>query len=153
MPGFGTSTVLSYSTLQTLGLGAGSSNATPYNTFPYGGGHIPPLSPSLDGDHQHSTWPNTNYSLFGAGSQGLPSYNIPFGSTSFSLFDTFGNDAFLSATVSTEGQPRLWTTTSCTWYYSCTGGKLRNSFLTRTLESIAGISSLVRDADQGQPLP
>jgi hypothetical protein len=64
MPGFGTSTVLSYSTLQTLGLGVGSSNAplqgsmggtsSPYNSFPYRGGHIPPSSPSLGGAHQHS---------------------------------------------------------------------------------------------------
>jgi hypothetical protein len=64
MPGFDTNSVLSYSTLQTLGLGAGSSNAplqgsmggtsAPYNAFPYGGGHIPPSSPSLGGAHQHT---------------------------------------------------------------------------------------------------
>jgi hypothetical protein len=96
MPGFGMSTVLSYSTLQTLGLGAGSSNAplqgsmggtsSPYNAFPYRGGHIPPSSPSLDGAHQHSTGLNINYSSFGAGSQGLPSYSMPVGLTPFSLF-------------------------------------------------------------------
>jgi hypothetical protein len=61
MPSLGTSPVLSYSTLQTLGLGAGSSSAplqghmwgtpAPFNAFPYGGGHIPPLSPSLGGSH------------------------------------------------------------------------------------------------------
>jgi hypothetical protein len=65
MPSSGTSPVLSYSTLQTLGLGAGSSNAplqghmggtpTPFNAFPYGGGHIPPSSPSLSGSHQQTT--------------------------------------------------------------------------------------------------
>jgi hypothetical protein len=62
MPSSGTSHVLSYSTLQTLGLGVGSSSTplqghmggapTPFNAFPYGGGHIPPLSPSLGGSHQ-----------------------------------------------------------------------------------------------------
>ena len=55
MPSSVTSPVLSYSTLQTLGLGVGSSSAPlqghiggtliPFNAFPYGGGHIPPLSP------------------------------------------------------------------------------------------------------------
>jgi hypothetical protein len=57
MPGFSTSTVLSSSTLQTLGRGAGSSNAplkgymggtsTPFIAFPYGKDHIPPSFPSL----------------------------------------------------------------------------------------------------------
>ena len=52
MPSSGTSHVLSYYTLQTLGLGVGSSSAPlqghmggtpiPFNAFPYGGGHIPP---------------------------------------------------------------------------------------------------------------
>jgi hypothetical protein len=59
MPSSGTSPVLTSSTLQTLGLGAGSSNAplqgqlgvisVPFNSFPYAGGHIPPSSPSLGG--------------------------------------------------------------------------------------------------------
>jgi hypothetical protein len=54
MPGFGTSSVLSSSTLQTLGLGAGSYNtplqgsmggtSAPFITFPYGG-VIYPLRP------------------------------------------------------------------------------------------------------------
>jgi hypothetical protein len=62
MPSSGTSPVLTSSTLQTLGLGAGSSNAplqgqlgeipVPFNAFPYAGGHIPPSSPSLSGLHQ-----------------------------------------------------------------------------------------------------
>jgi hypothetical protein len=100
MPSFGTRTVLSYSTLQTLGLGAGNTNAplqgsmggtsAPYNAFPYGGGHILPSSPSLDGDHQHSTGSNVNYSSFGEGSQGLPYDSMPVGLTSFSFFDAFG---------------------------------------------------------------
>jgi hypothetical protein len=61
MPGFGTSTILSYSTLQTIGLEEGRSNdplqgsmggtSSPYNAFPYGGGHIPPSSPSLGRAH------------------------------------------------------------------------------------------------------
>jgi hypothetical protein len=64
MPSSGTSPVLNYSTLQTLGLGAGSSNAPlqgqlganpiSFNTFPYTGGHIHPSSPSLGGPHQQS---------------------------------------------------------------------------------------------------
>jgi hypothetical protein len=61
MPSSGTSPVLCYSTLQTLGLGAGSSSTplqghlggtpVPFNAFPYRGGHIPPSSPSLGGSH------------------------------------------------------------------------------------------------------
>jgi hypothetical protein len=113
MPGFGTSTVLSSSTLQTLGLGAGSSNAplqgsmggtsAPFIAFPYGGGHIPPSSPSLGGVPQHSVGPNVN--LFGAGSQALPPYNMSVGSTPFSLFGAFGNNAFSSAVISAGGNP------------------------------------------------
>jgi hypothetical protein len=77
MPSLSTSPVLSYSTLQTLGLGAGSSSAplqghiggtpTPFNAFPYGGGHIPPSSPSLGGSHQQSVGQPIYHSLFGAG--------------------------------------------------------------------------------------
>jgi hypothetical protein len=62
MPSSGTSPSLTTSTLQTLGLGAGSSNAplqgqlggipVPFNAFPYAGGHIPPLSPLFSGLHQ-----------------------------------------------------------------------------------------------------
>jgi hypothetical protein len=115
MPGFDTNSVLSYSTLQTLGLGVGSSNAplqgsmggtsAPYNAFPYGGGHIPPSSPSLGGAHQHSVGLNVNYSSFGEGSQGLPSYSMLVGSTPFSLFNAFGNNTFSSAVVSAGGNP------------------------------------------------
>jgi hypothetical protein len=161
MPGFGTSTVLSSSTLQTLGLGVGSSNAplqgsiggtsAPFIAFPYDGGHIPPSSPSLSGVPQHSVGPNIN--LFGVGSQALPPYNMSVGSTPFSLFDTFGNNTFSSAVIFSRGKPQLWTTTSCTGYYSCTGGTLRNSFLTRILESMVGTSPLARDVDRGKPFP
>jgi hypothetical protein len=61
MPSLGTSPVLSYSALQTLVLGTGSSSTplqghiggtpTPFNSFPSRGGHIPPSSPSLGGSH------------------------------------------------------------------------------------------------------
>jgi hypothetical protein len=115
MHGFSMSIVLSYSTLQTLGLEVGRSNAplqgsmggtsTPYNAFPYGGGHIPPSSPLLDGAHQHSTGPNVNYSSFGVGSQGLPSYSILVGLTPFSLFDAFGNNSFSLVVISAAGNP------------------------------------------------
>jgi hypothetical protein len=115
MPSFDTNYVLSYSTLQTLGLGVGSSNgplqgsmgdtSAPYNAFPYGGGHIPPSSPSLGGAHQHSVRLNVNYSLFGVGSQGIPSYSMPVVSTPLSLFDMFGNNAFSSFFISAGGNP------------------------------------------------
>jgi hypothetical protein len=114
-PNFDTNSVLTYSTLQTLGLGAGSSNAplqgsmggtsTPYNAFPYGGGHIPPSSPSLGGAPQQSVGPNINYNLFGVGSQGPSSYTTSVGSMSFSLFDAFGNNTFSSAVISAWGKP------------------------------------------------
>jgi hypothetical protein len=55
MPDFDSNSVLTYSTLQTMGLGAGSSKSpvqgsiggtsVPFNAIPYGGGHIPPPSP------------------------------------------------------------------------------------------------------------
>jgi len=98
-----------------MGLGAGSSNAplqgsmggtsAPYNNFPYGGGHIPPLSPLLGGAHQHSVGMNVNSSSFGAGSQGLPFYIMSVGSTPFSLFGMFGNNTFWSVVVSARGNP------------------------------------------------
>jgi hypothetical protein len=57
MPGLDSSLTLTYSTLQTIGLGEWSSNSTlhvsfvgttsPFNTIHYGGSHIPPPSPSL----------------------------------------------------------------------------------------------------------
>jgi hypothetical protein len=75
--------------------------STPFIAFPYGGGHIPPSSPSLGGVPQHSIGPNVN--LFGAGSQELPPYNIQVGLTPFSLFIAFGNNSFSSAIISSEG--------------------------------------------------
>jgi hypothetical protein len=62
MTSLGTSPALTNSTLHTLGLGAGSSNAPlqgqlggtsiPFNSSPYTGGHISPSSPLLGGLHQ-----------------------------------------------------------------------------------------------------
>jgi hypothetical protein len=115
MPSLGTIPILSYSTLQTLGLGVGSSNAplqgpmggtsAPFNAFPYKGVHIPPSSPSLSGTYQQSACPNTHHSSLGVGSQGPPSHNMSVGSTPFSLFGVFGNNTFLSVAFPTGGNP------------------------------------------------
>jgi hypothetical protein len=79
--------------------------SVPFNAIPYGGGHIPPLSPSLGGAFQQPIGLNANYNLFGAGSLGPSSYTTSVGSMSFSLFDVFGNNAFSSAVVSAGGNP------------------------------------------------
>jgi hypothetical protein len=115
MPSSGTSPALTYSTLQTLGLGAGSSNAplqgqlggtpVPFNAFPYAEGHIPPLSPSLGGLHQQSVGQPTHTSLFGAGSQGTPAHSMPVGSTPFVWNETFGNNTFSSTAFPSRGNP------------------------------------------------
>jgi hypothetical protein len=80
MLGFDSSTNLTYSTLQTIGLGEGISNApfqgflrvtsSSYNVVPYGSGHIPPLSPSLEGDFQQPFGPSASSSLFRGWIQG-----------------------------------------------------------------------------------
>jgi hypothetical protein len=115
MPSSGTSPVLTYSTLQTLGLGAESSNTplqvhlggtlVPFNTFPYAGGHIPPSSPSLGGPHQQSTGQPTHTSLFGAGNQGTLSHSMLVGSTPFSWNEMFGYNTFSSTAFLTGGNP------------------------------------------------
>jgi hypothetical protein len=118
MPDFDRKFSLSYSTLKTLGLGAGSSNTTlqgsmggtsaPYKAFPYGGGHIPPSSPSLDGAHQHSAGrfaTNLNNTSFGVGYEGLTYYNMSVGSPPFSLLDMFGNKVFSLDVISVGGNP------------------------------------------------
>jgi hypothetical protein len=107
--------VLSFSTLHTLGLGAGRSNAplqgsmggtlASYNSFPYGGGHIPPSSHSLDGAHQHFVGLNAHHSSFEEGIQGLPSHIMLVDSTLFSLFKAFGNNAFSSTAFPSGGNP------------------------------------------------
>jgi hypothetical protein len=115
MPSSGTSPVLSYSTSQNLVLGEGSSTApmqghiggtsSPFNSFPYEGGHIPPSSHSLNDTHQPSAGLPAHHSLFGAGSQGPPSHNMLVGSTLFSLFAAFGNNVFSSDAFPTGGNP------------------------------------------------
>jgi hypothetical protein len=115
MPSSGTSPLLSYSTLQTLGLGAESSSAplqghmvgtpVPFNAFPYVGGHIPPSSPSFGGSYQQSAGQPTLNSLFGVGSQGPPLHSMPVCSTPFSWNKMFGNNMFLSAAFPTGGNP------------------------------------------------
>jgi hypothetical protein len=115
MPSSGTSPALTYSTLQTLGLGTGSSNAplqgqlggthVPFNAFPYAGGHIPPSSPSLGGPHQQSAGQPTHTSLFGARSQGTIVHSMSVGSSPFSWNGTFGNNTFSSTTFPYGGNP------------------------------------------------
>jgi hypothetical protein len=115
MPSSGTSPALTHSTLQTLGLGAGSSNAplqgqlggipVPFNAFPYVGGHISPSSPSLSGLHQQSVGQPAHTSFFGAGSQGTPVKTLPVGSSPFVWNGTFGNNAFASTSFPSGGNP------------------------------------------------
>jgi hypothetical protein len=117
MPSSGTSPALTYSTLQTLGLGAGSSNAPlqgqiggipfPFNAFPYAGGHISPLSPSLGGLHQQSVGQPAHTSSFGAGSQGTPAHTMPVGSSPFVWNETFGNNTFASTAFPSGALPFL----------------------------------------------
>jgi hypothetical protein len=49
--------------------------------------------------------PNVNYSSFGEGSQGIPTYSMSVGLKSFSLFSVFGNNTFSSAVISDRGNP------------------------------------------------
>jgi hypothetical protein len=113
MPRFDTNSILTYSTLQTMGLQEGISNAplqgsmggtsASYNDIPYGGVHIPPPSPSLDDALQPSVGPNMNYNLFGEGSLGPYTYTTSMVSMSFSLFDMFGNNNFSLVAFSAGG--------------------------------------------------
>jgi hypothetical protein len=112
---FDTNSILTYSTLKTMGLGEGISNSplkgsigdtlASDNAIPYGGGHIPPFSPLIDGSFQPSFNLNMNYNLFGVGNLGPCSYTTPVGSMSFSLFSAFGNNYFLSVVISVGGNP------------------------------------------------
>jgi hypothetical protein len=118
MSGSNTSSNLTYSTLQIVGLGEGSSNAplqgsfmgttTPFNAIPYGGGHIPPPSPSLGGSFQQPSRIKTNSILFSGGIHGPQSYMILVGYMHFSLFGVFRNNAFLSFTFSAGGKPLIY---------------------------------------------
>jgi hypothetical protein len=115
MPSLGTSPALNSSISQTLGLGAGSSNASlqgqhggipvPFNAFPYAGGHIPPSSPSLGGLPQQSAGLPAHTSPFGAGSQGTPAQTQPVGSSPFIWNETFGNNTFASVAFPSGGTP------------------------------------------------
>jgi hypothetical protein len=115
VPSSGTSPTLTSSISQTLGLGAGSSNAplqgqlggipVPFNVFPYAGGHIPPSSPSLSGLHQQSTGQPAHTSPLGAGSQGTPAQTQPVGSSPFVWNTTVGNNTFSSAAFPSGGTP------------------------------------------------
>jgi hypothetical protein len=115
MPSSGTSPALTHSTLHTLGLGTGSSNAplqgqlggipVPFNTFPYAGGHISPSSPSLGGLHQQSIGQPAHTSSFGARSQGTPVHTMLVGSSPFVWNRTFGNNTFTSTTFPSMGTP------------------------------------------------
>jgi hypothetical protein len=113
MPDFDLNSVLTYSTLHTMGLGVESSNAlvqgssrgtsVPFNDIPYSVDHIPPLSPSLVGSFQQPIGLNSIYIFFGEDSSGPSSYTTSFGSMSLYLFDAFGNNAFSSASIWTGG--------------------------------------------------
>jgi hypothetical protein len=115
MPSSGTSPALTHSTLQTLGLGAGSSNAplqgqhggilVSFNAFSYTGGHISPSSPSLGGLRQQSTGQPAHTSSFGAASQGTPAQTPPVGSSPFVWNGTFGNNTFASTAFPSGGTP------------------------------------------------
>jgi hypothetical protein len=115
MVDFDTNLVVTYSTLNTMGLGARSSNTpikgstmstnVPFDVIPYGGGHIPPPSPSLGGAFQQPIGSNTNYRFFGGGSLGPSSYTTLVGSMLFSLFVVLGNNVFSSTIVPTGGKP------------------------------------------------
>jgi hypothetical protein len=98
-----------------MGLGEGSSNAplqgsmggtsALYNSFAYGGGHIPTSPPLLCDATEYPVYPNMRSNLFGVGSQGHYSYTTSMGSFLFSLFGVFGNNTFLSTFVSGMGNP------------------------------------------------
>jgi hypothetical protein len=121
MPSSGTSPALTSSMLQTLGLGAGSSNAplqgqlggipVPFNAFPYAGGHIPPSSPSLSGLHQQSVGQPTHTSPLGAGSQGTPAQTLSVGSSPFVWNGVFGTNTFASTAFPSGGTPPFGQTT------------------------------------------
>jgi hypothetical protein len=120
MPSSGTVPALTSSISQTLGLGAGSSNASLqgqpggthalFNAFPYAGGHLPPSSPSLGGPHQQIAGQPTHTSLLGAGSQGQPALTLPIGPSPFSWngaggTNTLPSNAFPSGGTPIFGQP------------------------------------------------
>jgi hypothetical protein len=50
------------------------------------------------------------------------------------------------------GKPLFWETKPRAGYYSYTGREYKSFLFSGALESLAGISSLAKDVDQGQPL-
>jgi hypothetical protein len=115
MPSSGTVPALTSSISQTLGLGAGSSNASlqgqpggthaPFNAFPYAGGHLPPSSPSLGGPHQQTTGQPTHTSSLGAASQGQPAQTLPVGPSPLSWNGAVGNNTLTPSAFPPGGTP------------------------------------------------
>jgi hypothetical protein len=115
MPSSGTSPVLTTSSLQTLGLGAGSSNAplsgqlgsipVPFNVFPHAGGHIPPSFPSLGGPHQQTAGQPSHTSSLGAASQGQPAQTLPVGPSPFSWNGAGGIHTLAPSAFPSGGTP------------------------------------------------
>jgi hypothetical protein len=115
MPSSGTVPALTSSISQTLGLGAGSSNASLqgqpggthalFNAFPYAGGHLPPSSPSLGGPHQQIAGQPAHTSLLGAGSQGQPALTLPIGPSPFSWNGAGGTNTLAPSAFPSGGTP------------------------------------------------
>jgi hypothetical protein len=163
MSSFDSSSVITYSTLHNISLGARSSNdplqvygvgtTSPFNAIPYSGGHIPPPSPSLRGAFQLSIGPNTNYSWFSGGSHGPQSYMTLVGSIPFYLFVVFGNNAFSSPSLSTRGNPMFGQQNPTQGFDFFAGRNDGSLLLTRSWKSLERLISFTRDVDQGKPLP
>jgi hypothetical protein len=115
MPSSGTVPALTSSISQTLGLGAGSSNASlqgqpggthaSFNAFPYAGGHLPPSSPSLGGPHQQTAGQPSHTSSLGAASQGQPAQTLPVGPSPFSWNGAGGNITLAPSAFPSGGTP------------------------------------------------
>jgi hypothetical protein len=115
MPSSGTSLALANSTLQTLGLGVGSSNAplqgqlggipVTFNAFPHAGGHIPPSSPSLGGPHQQTVGQPAHTSSLGAGSQRQTAQTLSVGSSPFVWNGGFGSNTLTPSAFPSGGTP------------------------------------------------
>jgi hypothetical protein len=126
---FDSSSVLTYSTLHTVGMGVWSSisplqgstmsTTSPFNSIPYGGGDIPPFSPSLGGPFHQIIRLTTNYSLFSGVSHGPQSYMTLVGSMPFYLFSSFGNNAFSSSAFSAGETSVLVNQTLCKVSFLC----------------------------------
>jgi hypothetical protein len=115
MSSFESSSILTYSTLKTITMGERSSNDplqgssmgpnSLFNVIPYGGGHIPPPTPSLGGTFQHSIEINTNSSFLSWWSHRPQSYMNIVGYMPFYLFNVFGNNYFSLSSFSARGNP------------------------------------------------